>query len=99
MTFARERPPSGGEGGLGNSSCLEVTDGPETSRIERLAQAEILPFPRAHRARPRRAVHVRISATSDNRVPIGRTRAIRLDEPDIERLIDFALRLETRRRR
>jgi hypothetical protein len=44
--------------------------------------------------RPRR-IDVRISA-ADGRSPIGRTRPLKLIEPDIERLVDFALRLEAR---
>jgi hypothetical protein len=43
-----------------------------------------------------RRIAVRISA-SDGRAPYGRSRAFRLDERDIERLIDFALQLEARR--
>ena len=45
--------------------------------------------------RPQR-IEVRISAF-DRRVPIGRSRAFRLAEPDIERLVNLALRLEARR--
>lgn len=41
-------------------------------------------------------LEVRISA-SDRRAPIGRTRLLRLTEPDFARLIDEAVRLEARR--
>jgi hypothetical protein len=44
---------------------------------------------------PRRRLAVRISVL-DSRAPYGRSRAFRLAEPDIEQLIDFALRLERR---
>jgi hypothetical protein len=42
--------------------------------------------------RPRR-IDVRISV-ADGRAPYGRSRAFRLDERDVEKLIDHALRLE-----
>jgi hypothetical protein len=95
-----ERPPSWREGGPGNTSCLGGIDGPDISRIERPAQAEILRRGAAHLRlvppapppRPRR-IHVRISA-SDGRFPIGRSRLLRLAERDFERLIEAAERLE-----
>lgn len=45
--------------------------------------------------RPRR-IDVRISV-ADGRLPIGRTRVLRLTERDFERLIEAATRLEARR--
>lgn len=44
--------------------------------------------------RPRR-IEVRFAA-ADARAPIGRTRIFRLTESDLERLIDHAVRLESR---
>ncbi len=44
--------------------------------------------------RPRR-IEVRISA-ADGRSPLGRTRALRLTDRDVEQLVYFALRLESR---
>jgi hypothetical protein len=42
--------------------------------------------------RPRR-IEVRISV-ADARAPIGRTRLLRLTEPDFERLVETAVRME-----
>jgi hypothetical protein len=47
----RERPPPGGEGDPPISSRLPGIDSPDTSRAECAAQAEIVAFPRAERAR------------------------------------------------
>jgi hypothetical protein len=46
--------------------------------------------------RPRRHLAVRISV-SDGRMPHGRSRAFRLDERDVDELIDHAARLEAMR--
>jgi len=51
--------------------------------------------PPAPPPRPRRLVEVRIAA-SDGRLPIGRTRPIRLSDRDVDLLVDYALRLEWR---
>ena len=53
----------------------------------------VLPVPPP---RPRR-LEVRITV-ADGRAPFGRTRLFRLDEHDVEKLIDCALRLEASRR-
>lgn len=55
--------------------------------------AVILPFPRRARAVRPRLLDVRIAA-SDGRAPIGRSRLLRLTEPDLAWLLEAAQRLE-----
>jgi hypothetical protein len=52
--------------------------------------------PPAPPPRPRR-IDVRLVA-SDGRIPLGRTRPLRLTEPDLEWLLEAALQLEEARR-
>jgi hypothetical protein len=99
MTPERPNPARGGAAGsevVCSAASLPIAPNPTSS------QAEILPrrcgarrlrlVPPAPPPRPRR-IEVMIAAR-DGPAPIGRTRPLRLTEPDLEQLVDFALRLE-----
>ena len=89
MPFACEGPPRRGSADGPGRSCLAAS--PSIPPNSASLQAEILPFP--HRAgRPvqrRLRITVRISA-ADSHGPRGRTRPLRLTEPDLAWLLEAA---------
>ena len=89
----KRRPPPGGRGGPGNTSCAASVDGPPIASNPAHPQASILRLVRP--PRPRR-LDCRIAA-SDGRAPIGRSRIFRLTESGLDVLIACAERLEPRR--
>jgi hypothetical protein len=80
--------------GPGNNVCFGGEQLPDSGTPQKKqaniarAPASVVSFP----ARPRR-LDVRITA-ADGRAPIGRSRAFRLAGPDLDELIDVALRME-----
>jgi hypothetical protein len=93
MALQKKDPARLGAAGPRELSFSEL-DNPKVPQNDSCAQAQfaaILRFP----PRPRR-IEARISAT-DARAPIGRTRPLRLTEPDFLRLVEAAVRLEARR--
>jgi hypothetical protein len=102
MTYARRGPaPAHGDGPLkmslpdGNDLQANIPSQGPAQAISRRGTPHLRLVPPAPPPRPRR-LEVRISAAV-GRAPHDRSRAIQLDERDVEQLVDFALRLEARR--
>jgi hypothetical protein len=103
---SREGPPRWGDA-AGSSKGICLSASPSGTPSSQKDQAQIERDPRAGRAPhlrlvppapPPRPRHLAVRITAfDGRVPIGRTRAIRLTPDDAKRLIDAALRLEATR--
>jgi hypothetical protein len=91
-------PPPGQEDGPLECQLLAGVDYSKSAPKTASAQANPLRTPRLERAailtfpRPPRRISVRISA-ADGRVPIGRTRPLRLRESDLAWLIETAERM------
>jgi hypothetical protein len=79
--------------GSGNAVCFGGEHLPDSASAKK-NQAKVFRLVRP--PWPRR-IEVRITVRDGHR-PVGRTRALRLTDPDVEQLIDFALRLEATRR-
>ena len=98
MTFATKGPPPGHGG-----DPLELSfpsDFQPNSPKRTAGQTEcsgVVPFPpRIRPPRPRSHL-VRLSVSGADGRSHGRSRAFRLDERDVEQLVDFLLELEERR--
>jgi hypothetical protein len=85
------KPAIGADGGLLRDLSSSDADNHSIARDRTPLQAQNL----VRRSGARLRLEARISVTR-GREPYGRTRPLKLTEPDLEQLIDFALELEGR---